>query len=94
MIEQNAGDCRGLQRVAVALLVAAIALVLAALVGVFIAGRASARPSWDVIRQEPRTTRGLLREQLCLADFRWAAWDGGTVPHQLRCALRYDGRVR
>jgi hypothetical protein len=42
MIEQNQGDCKGLQRIARALVVAIVALVVAFLVGVFWAGRASA----------------------------------------------------
>lgn len=42
MIEQNQGDCRGLQNLARALLVAVVAIVLALLVGIFWAGRASA----------------------------------------------------
>jgi rare lipoprotein A (peptidoglycan hydrolase) len=42
MIEQNQGDCKGLQTVARALVVAIVALVVAFLVGVFWAGRASA----------------------------------------------------
>lgn len=42
MIEQNQGDCKGLQTVARALVLAIVALVVAFLVGVFWAGRASA----------------------------------------------------
>jgi rare lipoprotein A (peptidoglycan hydrolase) len=42
MIEQNQGDCKGLQTVARGLLVAIVALVVAFLVGIFWAGRASA----------------------------------------------------
>jgi hypothetical protein len=48
-----------------------------------------ARPASDRLLEEPRTTRALVHEQLCLSDFRAAARDGGTAPHALRCYLRF-----
>jgi hypothetical protein len=48
-----------------------------------------ARPASDLLLDEPRTTRAIVREQLCLSDFRAAERDGGTVAHALRCYLRF-----
>lgn len=43
----------------------------------------------DHLWVEPRTTRSLVHEQLCLSDFKAAERDGGTQPHALRCYLRW-----
>jgi hypothetical protein len=48
-----------------------------------------ARPNSDLLLDEPRTTRAIVREQLCLSDFRAVERDGGTSPHALRCYLRF-----
>jgi len=63
MIEQNQGDCKGLQTVARALMVAIVALVVAFLVGVFWAGRASAEMS------DPRVKPGDGRVQAGVASW-------------------------
>jgi hypothetical protein len=54
-----------------------------------VAADVHARPASDLLPEEPRTTRALVREQLCLSDFRAAARDGGTVAHALHCHLRF-----